>query len=364
MGSSIYREVMPGNEYQWHLSNRTGAFLFYEGSMMMGYKTLNGLMKHLRESGIDIKGSSQKQLLVNIGYFHGYKGYRFFKTSSLKLPFKNFNEVYATNMYDNKLKKLFYDKVMFIETATKNIALQCIMEEIKSENIQDMYEKVVASYKNSLDKYSVEQRRKAQQNKLKLQGNVQGYIINGYRNQNPQITHYYESANYSSIPLWALFEVIMMGDFGFLLSCLTFNMRDTISKRMNLNVSSDTNRELIYKYIYVLKDLRNAIAHNAVVFDTRFNRISPSKAMKKTLELEIGLPYINFKTIGDYVILITYYLILLKIRKKDINKFIHDFESIILWYKEEVDSSVSNLVIHPDIELHLEILKKYVKNID
>lgn len=38
-------------------------------------KTLNSLMKHLRESGIAIGGSSQKRKLKNIGYYHGYKGY-------------------------------------------------------------------------------------------------------------------------------------------------------------------------------------------------------------------------------------------------------------------------------------------------
>ena len=40
----------------------------------MGYKTTDDLMQHLRDSGIDIKGSTQKQQLINTGYFHGYKG--------------------------------------------------------------------------------------------------------------------------------------------------------------------------------------------------------------------------------------------------------------------------------------------------
>ena len=44
----------------------------------MSYKTTDALMRHLRDSGIAIKGSKQKQQLINTGYFHGYKGYRFF----------------------------------------------------------------------------------------------------------------------------------------------------------------------------------------------------------------------------------------------------------------------------------------------
>ncbi len=44
----------------------------------MGYKTINGLMKHLRVNGIAIANSTQKRQLINTGYFHGYKGYLVF----------------------------------------------------------------------------------------------------------------------------------------------------------------------------------------------------------------------------------------------------------------------------------------------
>ena len=42
------------------------------------YKSTNALMEHLRHNGIAISGESQKQQLINTGYFHGYKGYRFY----------------------------------------------------------------------------------------------------------------------------------------------------------------------------------------------------------------------------------------------------------------------------------------------
>lgn len=37
------------------------------------YKSPDALMRHLRDNGISISGSSQKQQLINTGYFHGYK---------------------------------------------------------------------------------------------------------------------------------------------------------------------------------------------------------------------------------------------------------------------------------------------------
>ena len=231
----------------------------------MGYKTTDALMRHLRDSGIAIQGAKQKKQLINTGYYHGYKGYRFFGHAGRKLPFTSYDEVYATIQYDSDLKALMYGKMMFIETAVKNIALESILVNANSESIQVMYDKVVSGYNNAP---------------------------------------------------------------GYLLSCLTYGVRDDISRRLGLNVSCDTDRQLIYKYIYTLKDLRNAIAHNAVVFDARFRNIDPTNAMKQCLKLEIGLPYVNFKTIGDYIVLMCYYMKLLKVSKTEIKAFIREFESL------------------------------------
>lgn len=326
----------------------------------MSYKTTDGLMRHLRESGIDISGSLQKRQLINTGYFHGYKGYRFFKNTQKKLPIVSYKEIYATIQYDSALKALFYSKVMYIETAIKNIALESIIVNTGSENVQDIFEKVVSGYNNAPVGYTNEQKRKLQERKLNLKKMVQSSIFDAYKKQNPKISHFYDNKGYSDVPIWALFEIISMGDFGYLLSCLTKDVRDDISKRIGINTSCDTNRELIYKYIYTLKDLRNAIAHNGVIFDTRFGNIEPTKAMKRCLEIEIGLPYINFKTIGDYLILICYYLKLLHISKTEIKSFIKEFEKITDEYKKSVNQNVASIVIHPDLSSRIGIFKNFL----
>jgi len=42
------------------------------------YKSLNFLMRHIRDSsGIRISGGAHKRALAQMGYFHGYKGYRY-----------------------------------------------------------------------------------------------------------------------------------------------------------------------------------------------------------------------------------------------------------------------------------------------
>lgn len=321
----------------------------------MGYKTTDDLMQHLRDSGIAINGSKQKQQLINTGYFHGYKGYRFFKNTQKRLPFVSYDEVYATIQYDSNLKSLIYGKMMYIETAVKNIALESILINASSESIQDMYDKVVSGYNNAPVSATTEQKRKMQQCKLNLQNTIQSSLAYAYKKNNNKITHFYNNVGYSDVPVWALFEIMTMGEFGYLLSCLKYDVRDYISKRLGFNVSCDTNRELIYKYIYTLKDLRNA-----VVFDTRFRNIDPDNAMRKCLQLDIGLPYINFKTIGDYIILMSYYMKLLKVPDIENKEFISNFEKVTKSYKDAVNSNVATIVIHPDLVARMNILKKFL----
>jgi abortive infection bacteriophage resistance protein len=324
------------------------------------YKSTDGLMRHLKDNGIAISGSLQKQQLINTGYFHGYKGYRFFASSSNQLPFTSYNEIYSTIQYDTKLKSLLYGKIMFIETALNNIALNTIMAEIGSSSIYDMYDKVVSSYKNAPANTPNDIKKKYQNNKLNLQGSIQNSIAAAYRKDNPKITHFYNNVNYNEVPIWAIFEILTMGDFGYLLSCLTIDMREKISRAIGINLSSDTYRELVYKYVYALKDLRNAIAHNDVVYDTRFRKMDPSRPMKQCLILETGLPYMNFKTIGDYIILICYYLKLLKVSKTEIKAFIREFEKITSEYQNSVNPSVAAITIHPDLTSRMAILKNSI----
>ena len=326
----------------------------------MSYKTTDGLMRHLRDNGIAISGSAQKRQLINTGYYHGYKGYRFFKSAGNRLPFTSYQELYATIEYDSALKSLFYGKMMFIETAVKNIALQGILENANSESIQGMLDHVVSNYNNTPSSFSADQKKYAQQCKLNLQRSIQASLASAYSKGNPKITHFYHTPNYSGVPIWALFEIMTMGDLGYLLSCLTFDVREDISKRIGLDLSNDTSRQLLYKYIYALKDLRNAIAHNAVVFDTRFRNIDPTRAMKACLVSEVHLPYVNFKTIGDYVILMCYYLKILHMPKTEIKAFIREFERITEVYRSSVDPAVSSIVIHPDLASRMNILKNFI----
>lgn len=71
-------------------------------------KSTNGLMRYLRdEKGIAISGASQKRKLMNIGYYHGYKGYRYIYAPSNHVPYTKFEELVAVYDFDTQLKSLF-----------------------------------------------------------------------------------------------------------------------------------------------------------------------------------------------------------------------------------------------------------------
>lgn len=111
-------------------------------------KTLNSLMKHLRDGGIAIDGSAQKRRLKNIGYYHGYKGYRFAGNASNRLPLTDFSQVAALYDFDTQLKALFYPRIMSIETALKNYTLEAVLRDANSAVFEDIWRRSLTDYRS------------------------------------------------------------------------------------------------------------------------------------------------------------------------------------------------------------------------
>ena len=115
----------------------------------MKVKTTNALMKYLREQhNISIDGSKDKKNLRNIGYYHGYKGYRYIKNPKNRITLISFDEIVSIVDFDTKLKSLLYSQIMQIETISKNCVLQTLVEEYKTDNFNDVYEYGMTDYRN------------------------------------------------------------------------------------------------------------------------------------------------------------------------------------------------------------------------
>ena len=76
--------------------------------------SINQLMKYLRTHHHIAVKSNQAQALRNMGYYHGFKGYRFIRTPNQRIAFSSLDEVIALNKFDMQLKAIFYPKVMFM----------------------------------------------------------------------------------------------------------------------------------------------------------------------------------------------------------------------------------------------------------
>jgi len=55
--------------------------------------TINQLMKYLRSKHNIAVKSNQAQDLRNMGYYHGFKGYRFIRVPSQRISFTSFSQI-------------------------------------------------------------------------------------------------------------------------------------------------------------------------------------------------------------------------------------------------------------------------------
>ncbi len=325
---------------------------------MSNIKSINGLMKYLRDKhNIAIGGSLDKQNLKSVGYFHGYKGYRYIKKPSNKINFTEFNELMAIIDFDNKVKALLYPQVMFIETALKSYALEIIIQEGRTENFSEIYIKLMTDYKsysNQSDNYKNSYRKR-----LDTFNRIQNVIANSYAADNNIVSHYLK--NDESVPIWAIFEIITLGEFGNLISTFSVKIRKAISKDIGLNIAFDSGGKLFENIIFAIKDLRNAIAHNNVIFDTRFKKRNINKTLQKALTSDTNVQDINFNSITDFVILVIYILKKLKKNNKELTKLINDYLKLIQELKINIPIQIYDQIILTNDINKLNDLKGFVK---
>lgn len=200
-------------------------------------KTLNSLMKHLRDSGIDINGSGQKRRLKNIGYYHGYKGYRFAGKAANRLPLTDFSQVAALYDFDTQLKALFYSRVMAIETALKNYTLEAVLRDAKSEAFEDIWRKSLTDYRSCTGGTY----RKAWEKRQRLRGEIDSIIF--YNHKSRDVIGHFRDAD-KDIPIWAIFEVMTLGNFGSFYECLDRRVKTAIVRDIGMPFNLDSEQRL------------------------------------------------------------------------------------------------------------------------
>jgi len=333
-------------------------------------KSTDGLMRYLRdEKGIAIKGSAQKRKLMNIGYYHGYKGYRYINSPQNKAPYTDFSELVAVYDFDSQLKALFYPQVMFIETALKNYVLDALISVTHSESFVDIYNALLDNYKmfsTSGKKYKTKQDYQRAEDKFKrelkrrldLRNRIYKVQTDAFGNGNKIADHYLSRD--VNLPIWGIFELLSLGEFGHFVSCLNQPTRTRISAKIGIRPSDDTSAMMPQRLIYATKDLRNSIAHNDVIFDARFKTGSIDKQIPNAIANATGVTGLTFATITDYLVLLVYQLKMLGVSKTEMRRFVSGFEEIVARMKNGVPASVFGQIIHTDNNTKLKALKIYI----
>lgn len=315
-------------------------------------------MRYMRtKKGINIFGSAQKRKLRNIGYYHGYKGYRFIGKSSNSIPYTDFKELVAIYDFDMRLKSLLYPQLMFVETALKNYVLEEILSESNSDNFNYVYTTLLTDYKRFQP--GSDKQKSAIKQRLAVRDRVYSALTREYANKKEVVQHFYHKD--MSVPIWAIFEVLTLGEFGNFYTCLNYPVRRAVSVQIGLHQPSDSDAFLAKKIIFAIKELRNAVAHNDVIFDTRFSRSSIDRSLSSSLEIVTGIKNITFKSITDYIILVVYLLKCFGVSKGDMRRFVVEFQDNIETLRKQIPTSLFTKIVLTDTRPKLQSLQTYIR---
>lgn len=315
--------------------------------------TINSLMKHLRANGVDIAGSTHKRKLRKIGYYHGYKRYRFAKRASNRLPISSFDEIVALHDFDMGMKSLFYGPLMQVETALKNRVLEAVLIHSRSERFEDVYKTCLTAYKCC----AKNERNNAWANRLRLRMEIDELIASNH-DRRAVIRHFRDRDK--DIPIWALFEIMMLGTFGLFYSCLHSDIKTEICENLGMPSGPLNSPSVLKKMIFAFKDLRNAVAHNGIILDVRFKTGSIHKTVSELLESEMGATGVDFGDIADYALLLVYLMAKLDFTKTECRQFLLGFENLIEKYRSIVPYDIYSQFLKTQTRPKLNAARNFI----
>lgn len=291
-----------------------------------------------------------------MGYFHGYKGYRFIKNSRNRISFTHFDELIAVYQFDAELKSLFYPNIMLIETALKNYTLDTIIG-YGSADFDIIFMDLLNDYKQHATGNS--KYKKKMKRRLELKDKIHSAITYNYISNKPVIQHYFHSN--TPVPLWAIFEVITFGVFGNFIHCLNKNVRIEIAKDLNLhNTSNNQNGRIIEDIIFLLTDLRNAVAHNGIVFDCRYKQSEQPGRLLQYIQAETNVSNIKFDHVIDYLVIQIYLLKKIGIQKRKLRRLIRKFQTESEVLRKQIPLPVYNSIMGSDLRKKIKEISEFL----
>lgn len=295
---------------------------------------LNKLMKHMRDDhGFeDLRGSDRKLRLRNMGYFHGYKGFRFVRKPSERLALASFDDLERVYEFDARMKSIFYPRVMEVEIALKNLILARLLEACSDPSLATFLREGLDDCRQQNGSVSKTRMRR----KLDLKSTLHGVVRESYKSSH--VSHYINRDD--DVPMWSVFESMSLGNLSRLARCLKPEIEGEILDDMGIPTSQPG---MIADIIEVIRPLRNCIAHNGVIFDARFSQAvihghaGPIAVAGALVKRETSLSYEpQFNSIVDYVVFISMLIALITRRKTDARRFVKECRDALAALQEGV----------------------------
>ena len=233
------------------------------------FRTIDEQITILRGKGLVINNIEEtKNLLLRENYFF-ISGYRHlfmeFGKKDKFLPGTTFEELYATFIFDRKMRNIFFKNILIVENNMKSII---------SYQLSKKYgfrEKDYLNPKNFVqDKLSERQVRDVL-NKVHRQVRVNGP-------KHTATTHYMD--NYGYIPLWILVKVLSFGIVSEFYGILKNEDKSKIAEFYGLD------GDILGRYLALLSNFRNVCAHEDILYDHKTQRFIPDNKYHELLKIE------------------------------------------------------------------------------
>ena len=252
------------------------------------------------------------------------------------------------------MKALFYGPVMAIETALKNRVLEVVLLHSKSPRFDDIYKYCLTAYRTCGKK----EYGRAWDKRLRLRAEMDSLVVRNHETR-AVIRHFRDSD--LDIPIWALFEVMTLGNFGAFYGCLGDEVKREVCNELGMPQTNFNSPQTLNKVIFALKDLRNAIAHNGVILDVRFKTASIHGSVKNLIGIETEVSDITFNEVTDYALLLLYMMSKLGFTKTECKQFLQRYRETIEKYRIALPYNIYSQFVKSDARRKLNAADGFVK---
>lgn len=268
------------------------------------FKTLDEQIEILKSKGLIIEDYDRtKEILFRENYFF-ISGYRHLFMRSIKenrfIDGTTFEELYATFVFDRKIRNIMFKYILIIENNLKSIISYQLS---KKYGFKD---KDYLNPKNfTQDSMKVRQVRDVL-NKMKRQIRVNG--------QQHTATQHYLS-NYGYIPMWILVKVLSFGLISELYNILKAEDELELSEYYNIDPES------LSIYLALLSNYRNLCAHEDILYDHRTQRSIPDTKYHYMLNIDMTDDEYNYGKNDLYAVII---IMKQMLREEEFRELIHE----------------------------------------